>query len=278
VKPIPVVFHIGPLQIHTYGIGLALTFLFALWYFDRRLRSHGYPTAWLNQAFLWIVAAAIVGARVVHVVANIGFYAHNPGQIVAVWHGGLSSFGGLLFAVPTGMWLTHRRCPQLRLVEALDLVAPVLVAAWALGRLLGPQLMVAGGGHPTTSFIGLEYAGQTGKRLPVPLFQAAECFAIYLISLRVERAVTKAGGPRGAVLAAATGLWGLSRFTDEYFWLSYPGHAGALAVEGAGLALFVGGAGSLAYLYARRRRPAEPGPVGEAPAAATPDGEVPAPA
>jgi prolipoprotein diacylglyceryltransferase len=27
VKPIPVSFHIGPLEVHTYGIGLAITFL-----------------------------------------------------------------------------------------------------------------------------------------------------------------------------------------------------------------------------------------------------------
>ena len=30
VKPIPVSFHIGGLEIHTYGIGLAITFIFAV--------------------------------------------------------------------------------------------------------------------------------------------------------------------------------------------------------------------------------------------------------
>ena len=37
VKPIPVVFHLGPLQVHTYGIGLALTFWFGYRYFAKRL-------------------------------------------------------------------------------------------------------------------------------------------------------------------------------------------------------------------------------------------------
>ena len=46
VKPIPVVFHLGPLQIHTYGVGLAVTFWFAYRYFAKRLRDHGYPDTW----------------------------------------------------------------------------------------------------------------------------------------------------------------------------------------------------------------------------------------
>ena len=52
MKPIPVVFHIGPLQVHTYGIGLALTFWFGYTYFERRLRKHGYPTDWFLPVFL----------------------------------------------------------------------------------------------------------------------------------------------------------------------------------------------------------------------------------
>ena len=62
MKPIPVVFHIGSLQIHTYGIGLALTFWFGFTYFERRLRREGYPTEWFVPVFLWIVASAVVGA------------------------------------------------------------------------------------------------------------------------------------------------------------------------------------------------------------------------
>jgi phosphatidylglycerol:prolipoprotein diacylglycerol transferase len=279
VKPIPVQFHIGPLDIHTYGIGLALTFWFALWYFERRLRTNGYPTQWLTQSFLWIVAAALVGARAVHVVANLSYYTHNPGDVVAVWHGGLSSFGGLLLGVPTGLWLVHRRCPELGLWEGLNLVAPVLVAAWALGRLLGPQLMIAGGGHPTTSWIGLEYAGQVGKRLPVPLFQAAECFAIYCFLLWVERRVKATGGPTGLVLASACAIWGLSRFADEWFWLRYPGQPGDVAVEVAGLALAASGLGAAAVLVRRHRRETRASLGGEGSAAVppVPSPEVPTP-
>ncbi|HEX6476943.1 MAG TPA: prolipoprotein diacylglyceryl transferase family protein, partial [Acidimicrobiales bacterium] len=156
--------------------------------------------------------------------------------------------------------------------RALDLVAPVLVAAWGVGRLLGPQLMVNGGGHPTTAWYGLEYAGQVGKRIPVPVFQSLECFAILGILLLVERYTR--GRPVGLITALAVGLWSVTRFTDEYFWLAVPRLWDA--VEVVSLILAATGLITAAVLWRRHRRlgaarpdepAAEPGPSPEVSAA-----------
>ena len=268
MKPIPVSFHIGPLQVHTYGIGLALTFLFALVYFERRLKKAGYPTEWLTGVFIWIVISAVVGARVVHVLANWSMYSAHPGQILSIWNGGLSSFGGLLFAVPVGIVLTRRRCPQLPTVRALDLVAPVLVAAWGVGRLLGPQLMVDGGGARTTAWFGLSYAGQIGKRVPVPIFQAIDCFVIFGVLLLIEHYYRDR--PDGFVVSAAVALWGLARFVEEHFWLGLgaqrgstqtESHAGPILVQGAGLLMCAAGVLGMVWAWRRSSR-AEPGTGG----------------
>jgi len=251
VKPIPVSFHIGPLVVHTYGIGLAITFWFAYRYFERRLRTNGYPTEWLTAAFLWIVATSIIGARLLHVLANLSTYTADPGQILQVWHGGLSSFGGLLFGVPTGLVFVRRRCPELTAMRGLDIVAPVLMAAWGVGRLLGPQLMVNGGGHPTHAWFGMQYAGQIGERVPVPIFQAIDSFVIFGILLLVERYYRDR--PVGFVLAATMALWGLARFLEERLWLGEIGHLGSVLVQVAGLALFAAGLVVMAFLHRRRR-------------------------
>ena len=204
-----------------------------------------------------MIAAAIVGARAVHVIANLGSYSHDPAGILAIWHGGLSSFGGLALGIPVGFVSARRRCPQLRPGAAADLVAPVLACAWAVGRLLGPQFEVAGGGKPTSAWYGMYYAGEVGKRLPAPLFQAAECFTIFAVALWVERAVARRSGPVGMVTAVVIGLWGLSRFVDEYFWLTHDN--GTDAVEIASLALFaIGVAAALALGRADRRRRSKP--------------------
>ena len=258
MKPIPVVFHIGPIQVHTYGIGLALTFWFAFAYFERRLKKNGYPTQWFVAVFLWIILAAVVGARALHVLSNLHYYSNNPSQVLAIWHGGLSSFGGLLFAVPTGLILTRKRCPELPLGRALDLIAPVLMAAWAMGRLLGPQLMVAGGGHPTHQWFGMYYAGQQGRRLPVPLFQAAEDFGVYVVLILIERHLNRwpdgsvrTGYPAGTVIGTAMALWGIERALDEHLWLGEDGRLGSALVQIAGVLLVVGGA--VVLLRTRRR-------------------------
>ena len=255
MKPIPVSFNIWKLKIHTYGIGLAITFWFAFRYFERRLRDRGYPSQWLAGAFVWIIVAAIVGARAVHVLANLSYYESAPGQILAVWNGGLSSFGGLIGGIPTGLILARKRCPSLSTIKALDIVAPVLMAAWGVGRLLGPQLMVAGGGHPTSQWFGMYYAGQAGKRLPVPIFQSIESFIIWGILILIERRVTRR--PTGFILAATMGLWGLSRFAEEHLWLSDTSHVGSLLVQAAGLVLCAAGIVTMTVLWRRSRNAAE---------------------
>jgi len=253
VKPIPVAFHIGPLEIHTYGIGLAITFWFSYRYFERRLRKAGYPWEWLTGVFLWVVVASIVGARLLHVVANYSsYYGSHPGQILDIWHGGLSSFGGLLFGVPVGVILARRRCPELPSIRALDLVSPVLMAAWGVGRLLGPQLMVAGGGRPTTAWWGMYYAGQAGKRVPVPLIQAFDSFVIFGLLLLLERRLPRR--PVGFILAATAALWGLARFFEENVFLRQNDVHGSGLVQGAGLALFAAGLLTMVVLWRRGKR------------------------
>jgi phosphatidylglycerol:prolipoprotein diacylglycerol transferase len=264
VRPIPVAFHVGPLVVHTYGLGLAVTFWFAYRYFERRLKREGYPTDWLLGFFIWVIVAAIVGARAMHVLATLSSYTSDPLSVFAIWQGGLSSFGGLILAVPTGIVVARRRCPQLRLGRAMDLVAPVLAASWAMGRLLGSQLMVAGGGHLTHQWFGMYYADQVGRRLPVPIFQALEDLTIFCTLLYVERRVRRqAAGvegpapmvearyPAGVVIGSGMLLWGIERVVDEKLWLAYPGQLGDVLVEAAGVALVVAGMATL--LLARRR-------------------------
>lgn len=250
MKPIPVQFHIGPLVVHTYGIGLAITFWFAYRYFERRLKQRGYPWAWVTGMFVWVIVAAIIGARVMHVLANLSFYTADPAQIVQVWHGGLSSFGGLIAGIPTGFIIARKRCPDLSLANLADLVAPVLIAAWGVGRLLGPQLMVAGGGHPTHQWFGMYYADQVGKRLPVPIFQAMISFGIFFTVIMIEKRM--ANRPAGFVASSTVGMWGLGRFFEEHLWLAYPGHLGAVLVQLAGLGLFAVGLGWSVWLLAHR--------------------------
>jgi phosphatidylglycerol:prolipoprotein diacylglycerol transferase len=271
MRPIPVAFHVWFLEVHTYGIGLALTFWFGLRYTERRLRKAGYPWQWVTGMFVWVIIAAIVGARALHVLSNLSYYSNHPSQIIAIWQGGLSSFGGLLFAVPVAIVSSRRRCPELPSLRFADFMAPVLMACWGIGRLLGPQMMVAGGGHPTNQWFGMYYAGQVGRRLPVPIFQSIEDFTIFGILLLVERWLRATAPvpalavgaedpppvllpPAGIVLGVGMVLWGIERFLDEHLWLGEDGHLGSLLVQWAGIGLAVTGIVLLATRIGPLRR------------------------
>jgi phosphatidylglycerol:prolipoprotein diacylglycerol transferase len=270
MRPIPTSFNIGPLTLHTYGIGLALSFYVAWLYLVRRTREHGYPTDWLVGLGVIVAISAVVGARLLHILTNLSAYRADPLQVFAIWHGGLSSFGGLLLAVPAALWWAHRKCPEVGVLEGLDIAMPALAAGWCLGRLLGPQLMVAGGGHATTQWFGMYYAGQVGRRIPVPIIQSIEdgllLLVLVLLDRRLQRVAAERPGvtpPVGAITAVAMVVWGIDRALDERLWLGEDGHFGSLLVQYAGVALAVGGIW-LGIVVIRRWRAflAKPAPEG----------------
>ena len=252
----PVVYHLGPLTLTAYGIGLALSLWFGLAYTERRLRRAGLPSAWVPRAGLWVIVAALVGARLADVAANAGYYSAHPGEVLAVWHGGLSSFGGLVLGVPAAVWFARRSARGFPWGGTAEVAVPALVAAWAVGRLLACQFEVGGGGPATTAWYGLRYAGEVGRRVPVPLFQSGEDWVIFGFLIWLERRLARRGGRPGVVLAAGAGLWGLGRFFDQLLWFSRGGGTGSYLTEGAGLALTVAGLAGAACFLLRRRAPA----------------------
>lgn len=232
----PTALHLGPLTLHLYGIGLAIATYVTYRYVAHRLEQRGIDaTRWGFLAGMTVLAA-LVGARLAHVATNWSFYSNVPSQIVALWGGGLSSFGGLALGVPVAIVMVRRTWPDRSLLGMADIIVPALVAGWALGRLLGPQFMVGGGGHPTTQWFGMTYEGQAGRRVPVPLIQAAEDALLWLGLVWTERRA-----PRGVVTGLGLLIWGVVRTLDERWLLGEMGRLGSISVQVSGLALAAGG-------------------------------------
>ena len=43
---------------------------------------------------IWVILGGILGARAVHVIDTWSSYSGNPGQIIAIWSGGIGIWGG----------------------------------------------------------------------------------------------------------------------------------------------------------------------------------------
>jgi phosphatidylglycerol:prolipoprotein diacylglycerol transferase len=248
VSPVPTSFHLGPLVFHLYGFGLAIAAYVCYLYSRRRLGRAGFHLEPFARYAAALVVSGLVGARLAHVATNWSYYAGHPVRWLEVWQGGLASFGGLALAVPVALVLQRRWWPGSSLARFADAMVPALIAGWALGRVLGPQFMIDGGGHLTHQWFGLSYAGQSGKRVPVPLIQGAEDCLLWLALLALER---RALARRAGVVAGAGMIvWGLVRALDERLLLGQESHSGSIGVQIAGVALAVAGA----LLVARQLR------------------------
>jgi phosphatidylglycerol:prolipoprotein diacylglycerol transferase len=240
VSGFPTSFHLGPLVFHTYGFGLAIAAYVCYLYARRRLTRAEFDVAPFGKFTFALIVAGLVGARIANVATNWSYYSDHPARWIAVWQGGLASFGGIAVALPVGLFLQRRWWPQSSLAGFTDALVPALIAGWALGRVLGPQFMVNGGGHLTHQWFGIHYAGQVGKRVPVPLIQGAEDATLWLVLLATEH--LRPHRRVGVITGVAMIVWGLVRALDERLLLGQQSHSGSVGVQIAGLVLALSGA------------------------------------
>lgn len=129
----PIAFSIGPLEVRWYGIMMALSFLFGIWYLVRRGVGRGLNEDALFNLGLLVMVAGIVGARLGFVLANYPeWFVQDPLQILKIWEGGLAWHGGLLGGGLAGWWYIRRQRMDFSLIA--DLAVPGLALGYALIR------------------------------------------------------------------------------------------------------------------------------------------------
>jgi len=125
--------HLGPLQLRAYGLVIALGVIVAVAFAQRRWAARGGDPADVSTLATWSVIGGLIGARLYHVLTDYQRFEDRWLHVFAVWEGGLGIPGGLLAGVVTGVVLARRR--GLPAAELLDVVAPAIPIAQAIGRL-----------------------------------------------------------------------------------------------------------------------------------------------
>jgi phosphatidylglycerol:prolipoprotein diacylglycerol transferase len=209
----PVAFELGPLTVHWYGIFIALAALAGATLATRVAR-------WLNEdpdhawsMLLVVMIAAIVGARLYHVVHMWEHYLANPIEIPQIWNGGLGIPGGVAGGALGVLLYTRPRA--LHTLRWMDIAAPGLLLGQAIGRLgnfvnqelYGPPVSLCGTEFPpclpfgipidATHRVGTEWDAVT---FPVETTQFVPLFAyeavLNLIGMAVILFVIRRFGPR----------------------------------------------------------------------------------
>ena len=122
---------LGPVELQTFGICLALAFIACGALLARRFAELGRPADWAYEALFAAVAGGLIGARVDYLVQN---WDRVSGDLLgALLSGsGLVFFGGLAGgALGVALWARWRGFLGLELADA---AAPALALGYAIGR------------------------------------------------------------------------------------------------------------------------------------------------
>ncbi|MDS9467436.1 prolipoprotein diacylglyceryl transferase [Paracoccus sp. MBLB3053] len=210
-----------------YLVGLVVGWRILVWLMRR-------PAVWGDRAPMrpeqaeellsWVVLGVVLGGRLGFVLFyEPAYYLANPGQILQLWHGGMSFHGGFLGVVVVA-WLYCRRhaIPPLRLADALSVAAPIGLGLGRVANFINAELW----GRPTDLPWGVIFPGEAAQfcpgvtgicaRHPSQLYEAAlEGVLLALVLFGVVRR----GGLRrpGLALGIFVMGYGISRFIVEFF-------------------------------------------------------------
>ena len=148
------VVHIGPLELHMYGLTLLVAILLCIWLTGKRWTALGGDWDLVTRVAVWGVGFGVVGARLYHDLTSWNAVPSPKWQgIFEVWRGGLGIWGGVLFGCLAGAVVLRRAGANIPLF--MDCVAPGLLLAQGVGR-IGNWWNQELYGKPTTVFWALK--------------------------------------------------------------------------------------------------------------------------
>lgn len=210
----PVAFSVGSLDIRWYGLVYATGFLLAYWLLHKAVREQTVPhltERHVENYVLLLMIVSIACARILHVLSELAFYATQPGEVVAVWHGGLSFFGGILGAAAVTWWYTRKH--RLSFYKIADLLALPLALVLVFGRLANYANAELWGTVTTVPWC-VQFPNVDGCRHPSQLYEALYSYVIFVVLLIMQE-VRK--WRDGALFWSFLLLYGAFRFVENFF-------------------------------------------------------------
>ncbi len=197
----PILVTIGPVEIRYYGLMYVIGIIVGIILMRREVARTGInlnKDDIISYAF-WVVIGGLLGGRIYYVIFQWRqYYAGNPLEIFAIWHGGLAIHGGIIVGVLFA-WI-YSRAKRVQFPGLLDITAPALALGQAFGRFGNfmngdahglPTNLPWGIVFPTGSVAGDEFPGQPLH--PAMLYELALNLASFFILWRLRKSNHKPG-------------------------------------------------------------------------------------
>ncbi len=232
----PVIFSIGPLSVHWYGMAYVAGILFAWWYTRKLVAT---PRLWANDTppmkpidlddlLVWAALGVVAGGRIGYVLFyDFARFIEAPGDIIKIWSGGMSFHGGALgVLIAMVLFARSRKIPVWPMIDTVAAAVPVGLLLGRIANFINGELW----GRETDAPVAMIFPTDPEQlpRHPSQLYQAAlEGLALFLVLLVLVWAYRKLKAP-GFVAGAFISGYGVARIVVEFF-RSPDAHIGYLA-------------------------------------------------
>jgi phosphatidylglycerol:prolipoprotein diacylglycerol transferase len=174
--------NLGILKLNVWGILVSLGFIvgIVISYFEFKKRK--LETKIILDLAFWIILAAIFGARLLYVIEHVSQYINTPFDVLKLWQGGMSIYGGFIGAILAGAIYLRRH--KLNFWQYADAIIFSLPLGLFIGR-IGCFLIHDHPGVKTYFFLGVAYPD--GIRHDLGLYLSLNGLVMFLVFLILRR-------------------------------------------------------------------------------------------
>ncbi|MFK8185939.1 MAG: prolipoprotein diacylglyceryl transferase [Phormidesmis sp.] len=131
-SPGPDIVSIGPITLRWYGLLIASAVLIGVVISQYLAKKQGIDPEKVGDMVIWLVIAAIPCARLYYVLFEWSSYASRPGDIIAIWKGGIAIHGAVIGGTLAAYLFA--KFNKLSFWQLSDIIAPSLILGQAIGR------------------------------------------------------------------------------------------------------------------------------------------------
>lgn len=239
------IIEIGPVTLQVWGLFVALGFLIGALAAGWLAKRRGDDPKVIYDLTVWMILAGMVGGRLGHVLFyKPSYYIAHPIEIIAIWNGGLSVFGGLIACGIVGVWYLRRQ--QVDVWRYADIALFGLPFGKAIGR-IGCFLIHDHPGTATDFILGVQYPDGV-VRHDHGLYLSINGFILAAVMLWLARKPR----PTGTYVAVFSLWYGVARFFLDFYRLVDTRYFGLTPAQY--FCILLVGFGVACLVWIRRRR------------------------